>query len=59
MWLKIFIGSKNNIIIISKVIHRDLKPENVLVGKDDEDNLLYVCDFGISKFYKDDSDNHM
>lgn len=41
------------------MLHRDIKPENVLVGKDDEENLLYVVDFGISKFYKDDNDSHM
>jgi casein kinase 1 len=31
------------------LVHRDLKPENVLVGKDKEQNLLYLVDYGISK----------
>ncbi|CAD8098226.1 unnamed protein product [Paramecium sonneborni] len=43
----------------NKVLHRDIKPENVLVGKDDEENMLYIVDFGISKFYKDENDSHI
>lgn len=43
----------------SKVLHRDIKPENVLVGKEEEENLLFIVDFGISKFYKDENDSHM
>ena len=42
-----------------KVIHRDIKPENVLVGRDLEANKLYIVDFGISKFYRDDQENHI
>ncbi|CAD8165667.1 unnamed protein product [Paramecium octaurelia] len=43
----------------NKVLHRDIKPENVLVGKDDDDNQLYIVDFGISKFYKDENESHI
>ena len=43
----------------SKVIHRDIKPENVLVGRDVEASKLYIVDFGISKFYRDDQENHI
>ncbi|CAD8068235.1 unnamed protein product [Paramecium primaurelia] len=43
----------------NKVLHRDIKPENVLVGKDDDDNQLYMVDFGISKFYKDENESHI
>lgn len=41
------------------MIHRDIKPENVLVGRDDEEHLLYIVDFGISKFFKDENNSHM
>ncbi|CAD8167742.1 unnamed protein product [Paramecium pentaurelia] len=43
----------------NKVLHRDIKPENVLVGKEEEENLLFIVDFGISKFYKDENDSHI
>ncbi|KAM3134807.1 hypothetical protein pb186bvf_013132 [Paramecium bursaria] len=43
----------------NKVIHRDIKPENVLVGRDVEASKLYIVDFGISKFYRDDQENHI
>lgn len=43
----------------NKVIHRDIKPENVLVGRDNEASKLYIVDFGISKFYRDDQENHI
>ena len=35
------------------VIHRDLKPENILMGGPKEQNIVYLIDFGISKFYRD------
>ncbi|CAD8086553.1 unnamed protein product [Paramecium sonneborni] len=41
------------------VIHRDIKPENILVGKEDEENQLFIVDFGISKFYKDENESHI
>lgn len=31
------------------VVHRDIKPENILVGRDGEQELLYLVDYGISK----------
>ncbi|CAD8098732.1 unnamed protein product [Paramecium sonneborni] len=43
----------------SKVLHRDIKPENVLVGKEDQENQLFIVDFGISKFYKDENESHI
>ena len=31
------------------IIHRDLKPENILYETEDEDSLLKIADFGVSK----------
>lgn len=31
------------------IIHRDLKPENLLYETEDEDSLLKIADFGVSK----------
>ncbi|CAK81420.1 unnamed protein product (macronuclear) [Paramecium tetraurelia] len=41
------------------VIHRDIKPENILVGKEDDENQLFIVDFGISKFYKEQNESHI
>lgn len=35
------------------VVHRDIKPENIIVGRDEDNERLYLVDYGISKFYKD------
>lgn len=43
--------------ILRNVIHRDIKPENIIAGRDGEQCLLYLVDFGISKFYKEDSEH--
>ncbi|XP_074641732.1 serine/threonine-protein kinase Chk2-like isoform X2 [Tubulanus polymorphus] len=32
------------------ITHRDLKPENILMVNDDDDTLIKVTDFGLSKF---------
>ncbi|XP_032595136.1 ovarian-specific serine/threonine-protein kinase Lok isoform X1 [Drosophila grimshawi] len=37
------------------ITHRDLKPDNVLLESNDEDTLLKVSDFGLSKFVHKDS----
>ncbi|XP_017117050.1 ovarian-specific serine/threonine-protein kinase Lok isoform X2 [Drosophila elegans] len=37
------------------ITHRDLKPDNVLLETNDEDTLLKVSDFGLSKFVQKDS----
>lgn len=41
------------------VIHRDLKPENILMGRESENNVIYLIDFGISKIYKDSNGRHI
>ena len=33
-------------------IHRDIKPENFVIGIDDQSNVIYLIDFGLSKRYK-------
>ncbi|CAD8085280.1 unnamed protein product [Paramecium primaurelia] len=40
------------------LIHRDLKPENIVIGWQDID-IVYLIDFGLSKFYKDNQGNHI
>ena len=34
-----------------KIMHRDLKPENICVGRNSETNLIYLIDFGLSKYF--------
>lgn len=41
------------------VLHRDIKPENILIGRDSEQQVLYLVDYGISKFYRESKGQHM
>ncbi|CAD8137912.1 unnamed protein product [Paramecium pentaurelia] len=41
------------------IIHRDIKPENILAGKDREQNIIYLVDYGIAKQFKDKDDKHI
>ncbi|CAD8097773.1 unnamed protein product [Paramecium sonneborni] len=43
---------------IKNLIHRDLKPENIVIGWQDID-VVYLIDFGLSKYYKDNHGNHI
>eukprot|EP01102_Stenamoeba_stenopodia_P011797 TRINITY_DN3648_c0_g1_i1.p1 TRINITY_DN3648_c0_g1~~TRINITY_DN3648_c0_g1_i1.p1 ORF type:complete len:930 (+),score=207.80 TRINITY_DN3648_c0_g1_i1:328-3117(+) len=36
------------------IAHRDLKPENILCSGDDENEVVKVTDFGLSKIFKED-----
>lgn len=38
-----------------KVTHRDLKPDNILLASSEEDTLLKISDFGLSKLVKNNS----
>ena len=42
------------------IIHRDIKPENFLIGKKDKLSTVYLCDFGLSKRFRDQkTGNHI
>ena len=36
-----------------------MKPENIVTGRDSEINMLYLVDYGISKFYREPNGKHM
>ena len=41
-----------------QIVHRDLKPANVLIASDGEPLEVRITDFGLAKFYADDSPSH-
>ena len=41
------------------IIHRDLKPDNFMVSKKKKNNLIYLIDFGLAKFYRDKNGAHI
>lgn len=41
--------------LIIGITHRDLKPDNILLQSNDEDTLVKISGFGLSKFVRNDS----
>ena len=35
------------------IIHRDIKPENFLIGTGKKNSVVYICDFGLAKRFRD------
>ena len=41
------------------IIHRDMKPENFVIGRKNKERTIYLIDFGLSKKYVNDNNNHI
>ena len=40
-------------------LHRDVKPENFCIGMQTKAEKVYIIDFGLSKRYLNDDNNHL
>jgi serine/threonine protein kinase len=50
--------TKHIVLHAKNLIHRDIKPENFVIGHDDI-SMLYLIDFGLSKYYRDVHGKHI
>ena len=41
------------------LIHRDIKPDNFLMGLYDKKSIVYICDFGLCKKFRDHDGKHI
>lgn len=55
-WKVRFIGSL--VFHSLNLIHRDVKPENFMISNDDA-SLVYLIDFGLSKYYRTTEGRHI
>lgn len=40
------------------LVHRDIKPSNILLGNEDENNKLFITDFGLSTIFIESNGEH-
>lgn len=41
------------------IIHRDIKPDNILFGRGEDEDKLFLIDFGLAKTYMDSQGGHI